>query len=181
MDTKNNISPFGPEQDMLYMELALAQAQKAFDANEVPVGAVVVDESGEVIGQSYNQVECLSTQRAHAEMLALEQASTQLGDWRLDDYWVYVTLEPCSMCMHYMKLSRVKGIVFGADSPLFGYRLDKNIPISVYKRDTVRVVPGVGAEKSVNLLKQFFHKKRACSDKRNRKGETTLTRSQAGA
>lgn len=143
-----------------FMSLALEQAQKALKADEVPIGAVVVSPDGEVVACAYNQVEAQGCQIAHAEMLALQQACKKLGDWRLDGYRVYVTLEPCSMCMNFMKLSRVATVVYGAESPLFGYHLDKNDGVRVYNSNAVDIVGGVLAKKSVSLLKQFFKSKR---------------------
>jgi len=142
------------------MTLALEQAAKALQADEVPIGAVVVDPSGQVVAVAHNQVEALGCQIAHAEMLAVQQACKKLGDWRLDGYTVYVTLEPCSMCMNFMKLSRVAAVIYGADSPLFGYRLDKNDGVRVYNSNAVEILGGVLAGKSVSLLKQFFKNKR---------------------
>jgi len=154
------VSPFGQEQDKIYMVQALECAGQAFAQDEVPIGAIIVDPQGVVVARAYNQVEGQHTQRAHAEMLAVEEAGKKLGDWRLDGYWLYVTLEPCSMCMHFMMLSRLGGIVYGADSPLFGYRLDNSASLRVYKRDIVEIVGGVCAQESADLLKQFFRKRR---------------------
>lgn len=146
--------------DTFFMERALDQARRALQKDEVPVGAVVVDPAGNIVARGYNQVEKRGCQTAHAEMLAMQKACKKLGDWRLDGYWVYVTLEPCSMCMSFMKLSRIEGVVYGADSPLFGYHLDKDAGLRVYNRNAVKIVKGVCAEKSVSLLKHFFQRKR---------------------
>src|SRR6478672_7192514 len=86
-----------PLPDEYFMREALRQAQKAYSADEVPVGVVVVRE-GKIIGRAYNQVELLKDATAHAEMLALTQAEAALGDWRLTDCTLYVTKEPCAMC-----------------------------------------------------------------------------------
>ena len=92
--------------------------------------------------------------------MALTQAGHQLGDWRLLHCWIYVTLQPCSMCMHAIRLHRLAGVVYGADSPLFGYQLDKKEFDSVYKDDTIQILSGVVGAKSEQLLKQFFKEKR---------------------
>jgi len=152
-------SPFFADHEF-FMSLALAQAQKALEKDEVPIGAVVVNEEGAVVARAYNQVEAKKCQIAHAEMLAIQKACKKLGDWRLNGHWVYVTLEPCAMCMNFMKLSRVAGVVYGAESPLFGYHLDKNDGVRVYNSNAVQILGGVLAEKSVSLLKQFFKEKR---------------------
>ena len=150
-----------------YMEKALIQAQKAVDSDEVPVGAVVVSPDGTIIGRGFNQVESKQSQTGHAEITAIKQASRKLDNWRLEDCTMYVTLEPCNMCMGLIGLSRLSRLIYGADSPLFGYRslecnrrnLDNKGPAWVYKNDMV-VESGVGAEKAQKLLKQFFQKKR---------------------
>lgn len=153
-------SPFGHQKDVFFMQQALKQAHKAAAANEVPIGAVIVSPDGKVIARAYNQVEHNQTQSAHAEVLAINKAGKKLGDWRMSECWIYVTLEPCSMCMNLIYLSRFAGVVFGASSPLFGYRLDNTQPDQVYKRATVMVIEGVCAQESAQLLKRFFNQKR---------------------
>ena len=153
-------SPFGSQRDTFFMQEALAQAQQAFDADEVPVGTVIVDKDGSIIARAYNQVENLDTQCAHAELQALAQAGKAQGDWRLLDCWLYVTLEPCAMCMHAIKLHRLAGVVYGADSPLFGYQLDKKEFDSLYKNDTLQIISGLMSTQAAQLLKHFFKLKR---------------------
>ena len=153
-------SIFGTKKDIYFMKQALQQAQKAMDLDEVPIGAVIVNKEGKIISRAYNQVEKKHSQTAHAEMLAIAKAGKKLKDWRLEDCWIYVTLEPCAMCMVLIRLSRMKGVVFGADSPLFGYRLDKMLQLPVYKKDTFIIVKGVLPNEAATLLKQFFKKKR---------------------
>src|SRR5437762_13844096 len=85
------------ERDAAFMREALRQAQKAYEADEVPVGSVVV-RAGKIIARAYNQVELLKDATAHAEMLALTQAEAAVGDWQLQDCHLYVTKEPCAMC-----------------------------------------------------------------------------------
>ena len=151
---------FGKEKDNVYMEQALNQAQRAYEMDEVPIGAVVVNAEGVIVGYGYNSVEKDCTQRAHAEIWAIECAGKHLGDWRLNGHWLYVTLEPCAMCMGLIKLSRLAGVAYGASSPLFGFRLDKQDDLWVYKRDAISVVEGVRHDESAALLKKFFHNKR---------------------
>jgi tRNA(adenine34) deaminase len=151
---------FGAQKDIFFMQEALAQAQCAVAIDEVPIGAILVNSQGEIVGRGYNSVERDCTQRAHAEGVAIEQASKKLGDWRLTGHWLYVTLEPCTMCMGLIKLSRLEGVVYGADSPLFGFRLDNQQDLWVYKKDAFSIIEGVGKEASAALLKNFFHKKR---------------------
>ena len=153
-------SVFGAEKDHIFMQEALVLAECAAAQGEVPIGAVVVNAAGEIVGRGYNSVERDYTQRSHAESMAIEQASKKLGNWRLMGHWLYVTLEPCSMCMGLIKLSRLDGVVYGAASPLFGFRLDNQDDLWVYKRDVFSLIEGVKKEESAALLKNFFHKKR---------------------
>ncbi len=153
-------SRFGSEKDIFFMRQALEQARFAFDKHEVPIGAVVVSADETIIGVGHNAVESEHTQCAHAEMRALEDASKRRADWRLNGCWLYVTLEPCSMCMSMSVLSRVEGVVFGAKSPIFGYQLDKNMAYQLYKNDIVKVVSGICEAEAAELLKHFFQKKR---------------------
>src|SRR6201993_2237561 len=101
-----------PLLDEQFMREALRQARKAFTAEEVPVGAVVV-RGGQILGRAYNQVEMLKDATAHAEMLALTQAEAAVGDWRLTDCDLYVTKEPCIMCAGAVVHARVRRVVFG--------------------------------------------------------------------
>jgi tRNA(adenine34) deaminase len=156
----NDRTPFGVEQDRIYMREALAQARVAFSQDEVPIGAVMVDAEGHILSAAYNKTEQECSQRAHAEGFVIEAVGKQRNDWRLDGCWLYVTLEPCIMCMGLILLSRCEGIVFGADSPLFGSRLDNYELSPVYKKDALQVVRGVCAEEAADMLRQFFQKKR---------------------
>ncbi len=142
-----------------YMQSALRLARKAYACDEVPVGAIVVGPDGTILGRGYNQVEKRGVQTGHAELIAITQAAKKRGDWRLDGCILYVTLEPCIMCMGLIRLSRFEAIIYGASSPLFGYRLDNEALSSVYKRDMI-VEGGVCASESRQLMKQFFNKKR---------------------
>jgi len=155
-----SVSPFGQKKDIFFMKKALAQAQKAYASEEVPVGAIVVDSQGKVIGRGYNLVGKRNTQAAHAEVIAISKAGKKIGDWRLNGCWLYVTLEPCSMCMSLALLSRLDGVVYGATSPVFGYQLDKELHFQLYKYGALLVVSGVCAEESSALLKDFFRHKR---------------------
>jgi len=98
------------------MAQALQQAALAVEAGEVPVGAIVVREQT-VIGRAYNQVELLKDPTAHAEMIAITQAASAIGDWRLTDTVLYVTKEPCPMCAGAIALARIPKVVFGAYDP----------------------------------------------------------------
>jgi len=143
----------------IFMDCALAQAKIALDDNEVPVGAVVVDGNDSIIAQARNKTEGLHCQAAHAEVLAIKQACAKRGDWRLNDCMLYVTLEPCLMCFGLIGLSRIKGIVYGATSPLFGCGLDNKDAFPVYKKDLL-IRGGYKREQCVALLQQFFQGRR---------------------
>ena len=93
---------------------ALELAKKAYEMGETPVGAVVVDKDGNIIGEGYNRRECDNSPTAHAEILAIEAAAKYLGSWRLTDCTLYVTLEPCPMCAGAIINSRLKRLVYGA-------------------------------------------------------------------
>src|SRR6266487_3832881 len=100
------------EGDVSFMREALRLARKAYDADEVPVGAVVVRE-GKIISRAYNQVELLKDATAHAEMLGLTAAEAAIGDWRLTDCDLYVTKEPCPMCAGAIIHTRIRRVIFG--------------------------------------------------------------------
>ena len=105
--------------DEIFMKKALCEAQKAFDFNEVPIGAVVVHE-GKVIGRGHNKIERRQDPCAHAEIIAITAAAKKLGTWRLDDCELFVSVEPCLMCLGACFQSRIKRIVFGTDNIRFG-------------------------------------------------------------
>jgi len=107
------------QSDHYFMGEALRQAARAYEAEEVPIGAVVVRE-GRIIARAFNQVELLKDATAHAEMLALTQAEEALGDWRLNDCTLYVTKEPCPMCAGAVVHVRLWRVVFGANDPKAG-------------------------------------------------------------
>lgn len=142
------------------MEMALTLAKKAFSQQEIPIGAVVVSPEYKIIGFGFNKTERLHMQSRHAEMCAIERANRLLKDWRLEGCTLYVTLQPCMMCVGLMYLSRISRLVYGATSPLFGYDLDNEQVPSLYKKHIKGVSTGVLAEESQQLLEQFFRKKR---------------------
>jgi tRNA(adenine34) deaminase len=107
------------QSDQYFMGEALRQAARAYEAEEVPVGAVIVRQ-GRIIARSFNQVELLRDATAHAEMLAITQAEQAVGDWRLTDCTLYVTKEPCPMCAGAVIHARLARVVFGAPDPKAG-------------------------------------------------------------
>lgn len=144
-----------------FMRMALREAQQALAEGEVPVGAVVVHDT-RVIGRAHNQVEKLRDATAHAEMIALTQAATALGDWRLDACTMYVTLEPCPMCAGALVQCRVATVVFGArDWPQGGTLSNFGIvqyPKNIHK---VAVIEGVLEDECKELLQTFFTRLRS--------------------
>lgn len=152
---------FDRPDDVFFMQQALKQAEKAAAHDEVPIGAVLVDAHGMVVARAYNQTIKRSSPFAHAETLAIAKAARKIGDWRLEGYTLYVTVEPCALCMHVIVISRIKRVVYGAPSPLFGFSLDKYCTFDLYKRPIM--VSGVEADKAHHLMKQFFKKKRSSS------------------
>jgi tRNA(adenine34) deaminase len=146
--------------DDYFMGEALRLAQRAFDAEEVPVGAVVV-RNGRIIARAYNQVELLKDATAHAEMLAITQAEESVGDWRLTDCTLYVTKEPCPMCAGAVVHVRLARVVFGASDPKAGAA---GSAMNLLQFPTLNhrcpSTGGVRAEECQELLKEFFALKR---------------------
>ena len=103
-----------------YMRLALSKAREAFDAGEIPVGCVIADKDGKVIGTGANTRERTRSALGHAELNAIDEACRALGDWRLDDCTIFVTLEPCPMCTGAIINARIPCVVFGAREENFG-------------------------------------------------------------
>ncbi len=147
-----------------FMQKALMQARVALKRKEVPVGAVVVDANGNILGRGYNRIESAGCQAAHAEVIAIQKACKKRGDWRLDGCWLYVTLEPCLMCFGLIQLSRLKGVVYGATSPLFGAKLKKLEKYELYKKNLV-ITAGLKEKESIDILREFF------KNVRKKKGE----------
>jgi tRNA(adenine34) deaminase len=139
------------------MELAFREAIKAYEKKEVPVGAVVLDPNGSIIGRGYNQVEELSDATAHAEMIALTSAMATLGSKYLDGCTLAVTLEPCPMCAGAIVLARVGRVVFGAWDPKMGAAgTVLNITGCSSLNHQPEVYGGIMEHKSETLLQDFF-------------------------
>src|SRR4051812_50095485 len=102
------------------MRLAIAEAERALGHDDVPVGAVIIGPSGQVIGRGHNERELLQDPSAHAELLAIRRAAQALGSWRLLDTTLYVTLEPCAMCAGAIVLARIPRVVYGTTDPKAG-------------------------------------------------------------
>jgi tRNA(adenine34) deaminase len=151
------------QSDHYFMGEALRQAVRAFEAAEVPVGAVVV-RAGRVIGRAFNQVELLKDATAHAEMLALTQAENAVGDWRLTGCTLYVTKEPCPMCAGAIVHVRLARVVFGASDAKAGAA---GTVLNLLQFPTLNhqceITAGLRADESRALLQSFFAEQRAKS------------------
>lgn len=141
--------------DEYYMKIALKEAQKAYDLNEVPVGCVIVHHD-RIIARAHNKRYQEKSVFKHAEMIAIQKAAKKLGNWMLDECTIYITLEPCLMCAGTIIQSRIKRVVFAASEPKFGafgsiadFEL---FPIN-YK---IEVVKGIKKEEASQMLKSFF-------------------------
>ena len=147
--------------DHLFMGEALRQAQKAFRAGEVPVGAVIV--RGErIIARAWNQVELLKDATAHAEMLVITMAQEDVGDWRLTDCTLYVTKEPCPMCAGALVHCRLARVVFGAADPRGGAAGGAlNLLQFPGLNHRCEITAQVRSEESAQLLRSFFRARRA--------------------
>ena len=148
-----------------FMRAALGEARAALAENEVPIGAVIVRE-GRVVGSGHNQRETLKDPTAHAEMIAITQAAAGLGDWRLENCALYVTLEPCPMCCGAILQARIPIVVYGATDPKAGaveslFRLLSDNRLN----HRCEIVPGVLADECGRLLTEFFQAQRRLGKK----------------
>lgn len=144
------------EQDRHFMEMAYRLAEQAYEEDEVPIGAVVAH-GFRVLGKGYNQVERLQDPTAHAEMLALTAATQAVGGKYLPDCTLYVTVEPCVMCIGAIKWTQVGRIVFGAGDEKYGF--SHWAPQALHPKTLV--TGGVLADQCSELMKAFFRAKRA--------------------
>ena len=149
------------------MRQALRQAQRAAEADEVPVGAVIYN-SGELAGQAWNQTRTLKDPTAHAEMIAITQAASAAGDWRLVDSILYVTKEPCPMCAGAIVLARIPLVVWGMSDPQRGGAVSRfQILQTAELNHRSEVLAGVLEDECTALIREFFKKRRL----ENRKGD----------
>jgi tRNA(adenine34) deaminase len=145
------------DQDVHFMKMALLEAQKAFELEEVPVGAIVVMQN-KVIAKAHNQVELLNDSTAHAEIMALTTAFQHLGSKYLPDATLYVTLEPCFMCSGALYWSKIGRIVFGAYDEKHGYRSIAGEKNPFHPK--TEITGGVMEEECADLMKTFFKMRR---------------------
>jgi tRNA(adenine34) deaminase len=144
-----------------YMKMALSEAQKAAALDEVPVGAVVIDAAGAVIGRGYNHPISSHDPTAHAEIIALREASATIGNYRLVGATLYCTIEPCAMCAGAMIHARIARLVFGAPDPKAGAAGSLyNIPGDPRLNHAVEVDRGILAQECSVILQEFFASRR---------------------
>ncbi|WP_218023808.1 tRNA adenosine(34) deaminase TadA [Halomonas halmophila] len=147
--------------DEYYMHRAMDQARRAEQAGEVPVGAVVVDAAGDIIGEGYNAPVSTHDPSAHAEVRALRDAGARVGNYRLEGCRLFVTLEPCLMCTGAIIHARLAGVVYGAAEPRSGMVESRaNLFAQPWYNHRVEVTGGVLATRIAKQLKGFFHQRR---------------------
>lgn len=146
--------------DERFMRLALAEAERALDHGDVPIGAVIVKDD-EVIARACNERELAADPTAHAEILALRAAASELGSWRLDGTTMFVTLEPCPMCAGAIVLGRMDRLVYGPQDPRAGAAFSLyNIVQDDRLNHQVELTTGVLEEECAELLRSFFEDRR---------------------
>lgn len=147
--------------DEEYMTAALNEAALAYNAGEIPVGAVVVDENGNIIATGHNEKEQTNNATAHAEIIAIQSAGQKLNNWRLSGCTLYVTLEPCPMCAGAIVMARLARVVYGLPDAKTG-ALESlfNIPGHPSLNHYVEVTAGIKEDECRKLLKNFFKAKR---------------------
>ena len=150
------------QEDAFYMRAALAEADQAYALGEVPIGAVLVDEAGEIVARGHNLRERDHDATAHAEMIAIRAACERLGRWRLSGLTLYVTIEPCPMCAGAIVMSRVDRVVYGGTDYKAGACESLfNIPGHPALNHHPEVTAGVLAEECADIMKRFFRDRRA--------------------
>lgn len=137
--------------EVKYMKEAMKQAKKAYQRGEIPVGAVIVKDS-KIIARGYNKKEGSKDVTNHAEIIAIKKACCKLNDWRLNDCELYVTLEPCLMCMGAVLESRISKLVYGAKNEKTNY--------ASMDIDSLEILGGVLESENSKLIKEFFQKRR---------------------
>jgi tRNA(adenine34) deaminase len=152
----------------LYMQIALTEAKKAYEIDEVPVGAVVISSGGEVLSKSHNETMSRNDPSAHAEILALREAAKNLKNYRLNKTRIYVTIEPCIMCVGALIHARVEEVIFGVSDPKGGglvtlYQLGNDPRLN----HRLKVTSGILENECGDIIQRFFKEKRK-TDGKNR-------------
>ena len=149
------------DQHTAFMQLAIGQAKKAGQKDEVPIGAVLVSSQGDVLASTHNQTIQRTDPTAHAEILALRHAAATIGNYRIINATLYVTIEPCAMCMGAMIHARIATLVYGAHDPKWGaagslYNLAKDNRLN----HQIDVIDGICASECREIMQRFFRSKR---------------------
>jgi tRNA(adenine34) deaminase len=148
--------------DEKWMQEALSNAQKAASIDEVPIGACILDENGELLASAFNRTISDNDPTAHAEILTLRGAAAKIDNYRLTGTTLYSTIEPCAMCAGAMVNARIKRLVYGADDERFGaVKTHFGIGVSEILNHRIEVIPGVLAEECRALMQEFFRAKRS--------------------
>jgi len=143
-----------------YMKEALIEAEKAFNKDEVPIGAVIVH-NDQIIARAHNTKEQSKNPLCHAEIIAINQACNVIGDWRLNECELYVTVEPCLMCCGAILHSRLKKIIYGTSNTKFGYAESiEKILTNPRNNHCVEIEKGICLEECQKLMTKFFESKR---------------------
>lgn len=146
--------------DLKYMDMAIEEAKKAFEEDEVPVGCVIVKDN-QILALTHNRKEQMNSATKHAEILAIEEASSKLNNWRLDGCDVYITLEPCPMCASALKQARVSHIFCGLSNFDFrNYEIVLKILESDKNNASVPIINDLAVEKVDKIMKDFFRNRR---------------------
>lgn len=148
------------EKHIFFMQKAYEQALLAYDAGEVPIGAVVVDQNNEVLAQSYNQTITLNDPTAHAEILAIREATKLLNNYRLVNTKLYVTLEPCIMCFGALVQARVTKLIYACDDTRVGVTSIQKLHQYKNFNHNFEIINGVMNQQCGELLRKFFKERR---------------------
>ena len=144
--------------NLKWMELALYQAQLAFEEDEVPIGSIIVN-NNKIIGKGYNRVESLNDCTAHAEIISITSASNSKNNWRLNDSSIYVTKEPCMMCFGAIVNARIKNLYYGCQDEARGFK--SNINVDFMKDNHLSIIEGnILNFECKEILSKFFKEKR---------------------
>ena len=150
------------EDHLWIMDEALIEASKAYREDEVPIGAVIVDSQGSIIARAHNKKEHVNNPCGHAEILAILEAAKKLNNWRLIGCSIYVTLEPCPMCMGALVQSRISNLYFGAyDSKGGAISLNYNLHKDKRLNHNFNIIGGIKHYECSKVLSRFFREKRA--------------------
>ena len=144
--------------NLKWMELALYQAQLAFEEDEVPIGSIIVN-NNKIIGKGYNRVESLNDCTAHAEIISITSASNSKNNWRLNDSSIYVTKEPCMMCFGAIVNARIKNLYYGCQDEARGFK--SNVNVAFMKDNHLSIIEGnILNFECKEILSKFFKEKR---------------------